>query len=80
MLEVRISCKVCGLERAPFYLSYRGPEESAPDYMRRMIQPAAGDAHFRYSPLCPGTECKLEIKMDDRAPGLFMAPIKEARQ
>jgi len=80
VLEIRISCKVCGLERAPFYLSYRRPDQSAPDYMRTHVQVAAGDAHARFSPLCPCRVCDLEIKTDERAPGLFMAPIKEPRQ
>lgn len=59
MIQPRITCKACGLDRAPFLVRERRGDEDIVQWMRTVVQTGAGYAHGIFSPACKSEVCDL---------------------
>lgn len=66
MIQPRITCHGCKLDRAPFLVRERREGEDIVAWLKGVVQVGAGQAHQMYSPGCTTQVCDLWLP----APGL----------
>jgi len=74
MIEIRFRC-LCMSEEKGVHVRWRKPGEDLSAWMKKIVQPALGDAHKALSPSCPLRVLKYaKVPLSDNETRIGMKP------